>query len=181
MRRNCSLEPLPLPEDDFYRPPESRDFFDSFLSSLNTLPAPEKPHAQSPSNGPEADGARLLEFQRKGYYLTYLSECPLTALHFANSDRAGNLLGARDEEDDPASRECISRLSPTLLRRIRFNYKPKHVALLGTNLSPLIEAFERAGMGPLLLLDHGAPLTIPGCGLYLEPSIKSPGATSSLP
>src|ERR1700682_4797601 len=79
-----ALEPLPLPEDDFYRPPESRDFFDSFLSSLNTLPAPEKPHAQSPSNGPEADGARLLEFQRKGYYLTYLSECPLTALHFAN-------------------------------------------------------------------------------------------------
>jgi hypothetical protein len=31
-------------------------------------------------------------------------------------------------------------------------------------LSPLIGVFEDAGLGPLLLLDRGAPLTIPGTG-----------------
>jgi hypothetical protein len=141
-----ALDPMPRPEDEFYRPPESRQFFDSLLSALDISAHPE-------SNAAEAAAASLLEFQRRGYYLTYLSECPLP-LPNSTSDNA----------DGSATRECISRLAPTLVKRIRFNYKPKHVALLGSNLSPVIEIFEQAGIAPLLLLDQGRPLTVPSAG-----------------
>ncbi len=137
-----ALDPMPCPEDEFYRPPESRQFFDSLLSALDIS-------TQAESNAAEADAANLLEFQRRGYYLTYLSECPLPRSHLAS---------------ESAARERILRLAPTLIKRIRFNYQPKHVALLGTNLSPLIEIFEQSGMAPLLLLDQGRPLTVPSAG-----------------
>jgi hypothetical protein len=140
-----ALEPRPRLEDDFYRPPESRDFFDPFLSSLNILSEAGKKATEA--NGHEADVSRLLEFQRRGYYLTYLSECPVAP------------------EDANVARECISRQAATLVKRIRFNYKPKHIALVGTNLNPLIEVFQQAGMGPLLDSNQAAPLTIPDSGV----------------
>jgi hypothetical protein len=141
-----ALDPMPRPEDEFYRPAESRQFFDSLLSALDI-----STHAES--NAAEAAPANLLEFQRRGYYLTYLSECPLPLPHSTNENADGS-----------AASECISRLAPTLVKRIRFNYKPKHVALLGTNLTPLIEIFEQSGIASLLLLDEGAPLTVPSAG-----------------
>src|SRR6266571_1146765 len=142
-----ALQPMPRPEDDFYRPPESRDFFDSFLSALDIAP--------------EDGNAMLLEFQKRGYCLTYLSECPVTPQDSASPGRMQGRPEAGQKTGDSVARECISRLAPTLIKRIRFNYKPKHIALLGTNLSPLIEIFEQAGMAPLLLLDQGRPLTVP--------------------
>jgi hypothetical protein len=128
-----ALEPMARPEDDFYEPPKARDFFDSFMTALDISP----------------DAASLLEFQRRGYYLTYLSECPATP-------RAAD---PNTEEDLLA--DCIPRLAPILVKRIRFKYKPKHVALLGINLQPLIEILEQSGLGPLLLLDRGGPLALP--------------------
>ena len=160
-----TLEPVPRPEDDFYRPPQSRDFFDAFLSALNI--SPEAGKANLESNGSEGDTAKLLEFQRRGYYLSYLSECPVTPPLPAGPSRER----ASQDRDESIASECISRLAPTLVKRIRFNYKPKHVALLGTNMAPLIEVFEHAGIGPLLVLHQGAPLTIPVCGLYFEPAV----------
>jgi hypothetical protein len=140
-----ALEPMPRLEDDFYRPPESRNFFDPFLSALDILPEAGK--QSRGANGREADIARLLEFQRKGYYLVYLSECPLLARADAN-----------------ATRERISSLAPTLIKRIRFNYKPKHIALVGTDLQPLSEVLQQSGMGALLDINRAAPLTIPNSG-----------------
>jgi hypothetical protein len=136
-----ALEPMARPEDDFYRPSESRDFFESFLTALN-IPA-----------GPEPDTAGLLEFQRRGYYVTYLSECPSAPRPAADSN-----------DDGDVALDCIPRLAPTLVKRIRFNYKPKYVALLGTTLRPLIEILVQSGMGPLLLLDRGGPLALPRAG-----------------
>jgi hypothetical protein len=140
-----ALDPPPRPEDEFYRPPEARRFFDSLLSALDISTDAE-------SNPGEA-AANLLEFQRRGYYLTYLSECPLPVRNSTSENADGS-----------AASESISRLAPTLVKRIRFNYKPKHVALLGANLSPLIEIFGQAGVTPLLLLDQGRPLTVPSAG-----------------
>ncbi len=165
-----AFDPMPRLEDDFYKKAES--------------------------TGRDAGPAMLLEFQRRGYYLTYLSECPVTPEHFANVEvtRGMTNLGiahrAADSGIDGAqvgnARECISRLAPTLIKRIRFNYRPKHVVLLGTHLSPLIGVFEDAGLGPLLLLDRGAPLTIPGTGdgssltLFRRAvNIETPFATTS--
>src|SRR5580700_3179141 len=100
------LAPRIRTEDDFYGPAESKEFIDPFLEALEISQSSSDktaleidPHA--------ADLARLVEFQRRGYYLAYLSECPIP------------------ENVEPAA-VTIARLGPTLVRRIRLNYKPKH-------------------------------------------------------
>jgi hypothetical protein len=113
---------------------------DPFLSDLVIL-ATEGPSALPPTDA-VADSARLAEFQHRGYYLAYLSECPI---------------GAQEESVESA----IARLAPTLIRRIRFNYKPKQIAPLGPELAALIPALRAAGIGPILTLDDGQPLPDP--------------------
>lgn len=128
-------------EDEFFAPPEAKAFFDSFLEALD-IPLP----SASPSATPKMrDRERLAEFQRRGHFLAYLSECPLPP-------------GA------PAATAAIDRLAPNLIRRIRFNYRPKHVALLGPELAPLVEVLRNAGIGPSLILHAGLPLPLPGTG-----------------
>jgi hypothetical protein len=122
--------PQTRPQDDFYRPPESPEFFDAFMDAV-----------EIPVFGTETDvgtgqldraAARLGEFQRRGYYLSYLSECPIV-----RSDNAASI--------------AIARLGPTLIRRVRFNYKPKRVVLLGNDLSPLLDLLNEAGMSSSLV------------------------------
>jgi hypothetical protein len=127
-----ALAPSQHPENDFYGPPESGEFFDPFLEALSI-----------PANSEKS--ARLAEFQRRGYYLAYISECPL---------------GANQE---PAA-ATIARLGPTLVRRIRFNYRPKDIAPLGQDLLPLVEVLRTGGVGPVLTIDKGSPLSIPRTG-----------------
>jgi hypothetical protein len=138
-----ALAPAVRLEDDFYGPAESQEFFDPFLEALEIPSA-----AARTAPGPEihaADTARLAEFQRRGYYLAYLSECPIP-----------------EDKEPPAS--TMARLGPTLIRRIRFNYKPKHIAPLGQELSPLVDILREAGVGPVLTLDHGLALPAPRTG-----------------
>jgi hypothetical protein len=116
--------PFAPPEDDFYAPPESRQFFDSFMEAVDILASGNTPSAEAKQHD---DAARLAEFQRRGYYLSYLSECPA-----AGEDASANV--------------AIPRLGPTLARRIRFNYKPRQSVILGSELSPLREVLERAGL-----------------------------------
>jgi hypothetical protein len=135
--------PAVRPEDDFYAPPESEEFFDSFLDALEI---PSFADRTAPGSDKRATGtARLAEFQRRGYYLAYLSECPIP------------------ENEEPAA-STIARLGPTLIRRIRFNYKPKHIAPLGQELLPLVDILRVAGIGPILTLDHGLALPSPRTG-----------------
>jgi hypothetical protein len=122
--------PSARPEDDFYGPPESREFFDPFMAAVE-IPAAG---GGTPAGAESLEGGtgRLVEFQRRGYYLSYLSECPISAL---------------DDHVNPA----ISRLGSTLLRRVRLNYKPKHIAVLGGSLGPLRDIFEKAGIASTLI------------------------------
>jgi hypothetical protein len=122
--------PLIRPEDDFYGPPESRDFFNRLLGAVE-IPASGSTTAPG-EDLREKDAARLVEFQHRGYYLSYLSECPLPT-------------------DDQAVPAAISRLGPALLRRIRFNYRPRQIAVLGRPLRPLGDIFEKAAMPSTLL------------------------------
>jgi hypothetical protein len=121
--------PLFRLEDDFYRPPEAREFFDPFMDALEIPASTSKPDSDVDTR--EGDTRRLVEFQHRGFYLSYLSECPIS------------------EKDDTVS-GSIARLGSTLLRRIQFNYKPKHIAILGGNLSPLRDTFEKAGLSSTL-------------------------------
>ena len=129
------------PENEFYGPPQSRDFFDDFLNALE-IPAPADEGAGRTT---DSDLARLAEFQRRGYYLAYLSECPLV------------------ESGDNAN-TAIAKLSPTLIRRIRFNYKPRLVAPLGQEIAPLVEVLRAAEVGPILTPSGGQVLPVPGTG-----------------
>ena len=136
-----AMAPPPRPEDDFYAPPESKQFFELFMEALEISAGKATLETSPQATGTE----RLVEFQRRGHFLAYLSECPLAA-------------------DGQATPETIARLAPNLLRRIRFNYKPKHVALLGQELAPLIELLRNAGIGPSLILHQGLPLPFPSTG-----------------
>jgi hypothetical protein len=138
-----ALAPPVRAEDDFYGPAESKEFADPFLEALG-IPSPADGVAAE-SAGHATDSARLAEFQRRGYYLAYLSECPIPV----NAEPAAS---------------TIARLGPTLIRRIRFNYKPKHVAPLGQELFPLVELLSVAGIGPIMTLDQGLALPTPRTG-----------------
>jgi len=137
------LAPLQNPADDFYGPPQSRDFFDSLMDALEIAAPSAK--ASTEADRSMNDAARLAEFQRRGFYMSYVSECPIP-------DESGNASTA------------IASLIPALVRRIQFNYKPKHIVLLGSNVKPLIETLEESGMGPLLLLQNRQPLAVPSPG-----------------
>src|SRR5579862_9186372 len=80
-------------KDDFHGLPKSRTFLDSLLDALDVSGPETKTSAEMES--PEAGFARLGEFQRRGYYLAYLSECPLP-------------------DDKDSVREAIDRLGPSL-------------------------------------------------------------------
>lgn len=123
-----TLAPAARLADDFYGPPESREFFDPFLEALEIPLLSDKAGSES---GARAGEARLAEFQRRGYYLVHLSECPL------------------GEETERAA-GAISRLGATLVRRIRYNYKPKGIAVLGCELTLLIDLLKSAGVDPLV-------------------------------
>jgi hypothetical protein len=126
-------------EDDFYAAPEKSHLLGSLgISNVES---------QSPAR---SDASALLgEFQRHGYYLAYLSECPSAPLGSANGELAP---------------ESVSRLAPTLIRRIRFNYKPKLIAPLGPELLPLVAALRTSGIGLILTQSAGQPLPVPRAG-----------------
>jgi hypothetical protein len=138
-----ALAPTAALEDDFYGPPKSKEFLDAFMEALEIHPSPEKLDPGTPVRTSES--ARLVEFQRRGYYLAYISECPIP-------------------ENAELAPSTIARLSPTLIRRIRFNYKPKNIAPLGRELFPLVELLSAAGIGPILTLDQGQVLPTPRTG-----------------
>jgi len=133
-----ALAPPIRAHDDFYAPAESKEFIEPFLEALEIPPSMHKP-------------VRLAEYQRRGYYLTYLSECPIP------------------ENAEPVA-ATIARLGPTLIRRIKFNFRPKHIAPMGQELTPLAEMLRAAGIGPLVTLDHGLVLPTPrtGPGVWME-------------
>jgi hypothetical protein len=138
-----ALAPAARPEDDFYGPAAAKEFFDPFLEALEIHTST---HAAAPGSDTQAaDSARLAEFQRRGFYLAYLSECPMP------------------EEKEPAA-STVARLGPTLIRRIRFNYRPKHIAPFGQELSPLVDMLRTEGISPILTLDQGLVLPTPRTG-----------------
>lgn len=155
-----SLAPAFRPEDDFYDLSESKKILDPLLEALEIFPPAER--ATSESHDHSAHSIRLAEFQRRGHYLAYLSECPI-----------------REDEEPTAS--TIARLAPTLIRRIRFNYRPKYIAPLGHELLPLLETLRAAGIGPILARERGQILPIPRTGDREWPELFRRAVDSAAP
>lgn len=137
-----ALAPPPRTADDFYAPARSKGFFNPFLDALEIASGTQVPVGGDVGGD---DLARLAEFQRRGYYLVYLSECPLP-------------------ENGESAAETIRRLGPTLTRRIRFNYRPKQIAPLGQELSPLVELLKGHQIAAVLTSGDGLALPTPGTG-----------------
>jgi len=79
----------------------------------------------------------LAVFQRAGYLLAYLLECP--AVDAANRATA------------------LRRRLPSLLARIRRSYKPKRVVIVGQELSALVTQVTAAEVGLQVILHRGQP------------------------
>ncbi len=90
----------------------------------------------------------LAEFQRRGYFLAFAVECP--------SDVTGSI---------------VEQLSPAVLKRIQFSYKPRFIVLLSSSTQPLIRALEKTGLGNRLVLPNDSAINWP---LGSDPSALAP-------
>jgi hypothetical protein len=138
-----ALAPPANAADDFYAPASSKEFFKPFLEALGISSSAEKSASEDGSR--VSDLSKLAEFQRRGFFLAYLSECPLP-----------------QSKETPL--QTINRLGSTMARRIKFNYRPKQIVPLGQELSPLVEMLNQQGLGPVLTSAGGHVLTLPGTG-----------------
>jgi hypothetical protein len=91
-------------------------------------------------DGKSAEAA-LAEFQRGGFLLTHVLECPL--------------------EGDPVGLPALmaSRL-PGVLTRIRRSLKPKRLAMISSSLQEFLPAFAAGGLPSSLLLDGEKPFSL---------------------
>jgi hypothetical protein len=90
--------------------------------------------------------ATLSEFQRGGFLLGYVLECPLN-----------------DGSGDPAAVQALlkSRLA-LLLARIRRSYRPKRIAPISTLLSPLLGSLTEKDLGCAVVLEGDKPFALDG-------------------
>jgi hypothetical protein len=93
----------------------------------------------------KSNESRLVEFQKRGFFCADLVECPVEEIApgVANASELARCYG------------------PTLVKRIQFSYKPKHVVLLPTRARDLIPVLQQAELGDRLLLYQGLPLHLP--------------------
>jgi hypothetical protein len=88
------------------------------------------------------------EFQRAGFFLTHVLECPL--------------------DGDPAQGEATAALLAgrlqTVATRIRRSLKPKRVMAVTDELAPVVEDILALDLGCPVVLDHGKPFRLEGRG-----------------
>jgi hypothetical protein len=128
----CAAAPQHI-EDELYArerqssSSESRTYLDSLLAAAGV--SLEKSPAE-----------QLTEFQRLGFYLARLVECPLGTTR------------------PPA--DLARRYGPTLVKRIQLSYKPRRIALLDPVPTGLPELLAAAGFGDALI-KSGEGIAIP--------------------
>jgi hypothetical protein len=91
----------------------------------------------------------LSEFQRGGFFLTHVLECPLE----------------NGQPVDPPCEALLERRASQVLTRIRRSLKPKRVILISELLAPLAARFSSAEMGCPVLLDGGKPFGLDSSGI----------------
>lgn len=136
-----SAPPLRV-EDYFYsvakdrsvRSVGSRMYFDEITKVLGPRP----------SGTSHNEEALLADFQRRGFYLTHVVECPI------------------EKEEDVES--AIYRMAPKLLIRAQKSYQPKHILLLSQPTQHVVELLETEGWEGKLILDDDGPFFDPFLG-----------------
>jgi hypothetical protein len=90
--------------------------------------------------------ATLAEFQRQGFFLTHVLECPL-------EDGAGDRI-----------QELIGNRLPAVLTRIRRSLKPKRLAPISKWLEQFLPDLASGTLPGAMLLDQGKPFAVDGDG-----------------
>jgi len=83
----------------------------------------------------------LSEFQRVGFFLTHVLECPLETGQAGESPRE----------------DLLMRRVSAVMTRIRRSLKPKRVVLISGLLTPLAARLSNAELGCPVILDDGKP------------------------
>ena len=101
--------------------------------------------------------ATLAEFQRRGYLLTHVLECP------------------GEYRDQTVLRSAMEQRIGATMARIRRSFKPKRVVLLGEELEPFVAQFKAADLGAeLLLSDAGQPFPLSSAELVTKLTAATP-------
>lgn len=98
-----------------------------------------------PYSGKSAN-AVLVDFQRRGFFLVHVLECPPSA---GASGRA-------------AMQAVLEERLPSLFTRVRRSLKPRRVVIVSSILEPLTGRFVEGNLGCPVLLDHGKPFGMEG-------------------
>jgi hypothetical protein len=88
--------------------------------------------------------AVLVEFQRGGFFLTHVLECPLE----------------NKEAQMPSREELLSSRLPQVMARIRRSLKPKRVVLISELLATLCGTLSAVNLRCPVVLDDGEPFGI---------------------
>jgi len=135
--------PAGTPEDDFYYPATprsgrslaSRMYFDELAVASGI---------ERDSLATIDESTALADFQRRGFFLAHIAECPIA--------------------DATELRSAINRLAPTLLRRLEASYKPKFVAPVGMAAAEVIPFLQMSGWKDRLILAKDGPFEDPFLG-----------------
>ncbi len=83
------------------------------------------------------------EFQRRGFFVTHVLECPLDAA-----------------SDAATTESAVAARLATVFTRIRRSLKPKRLVFISDLLTPLVPKFPDAQLGCDLVLDEGHAFTL---------------------
>ena len=84
------------------------------------------------------------EFQRAGFFLTHVLECPLE----------------RDHENSSAATALLKNRLNAVAIRMRRSLKPKRVMAITEELTPIVEDILAIDLGCPVILDHGKPFRL---------------------
>jgi hypothetical protein len=101
--------------------------------------------------------ATLAEFQRRGYLLTHVLECP------------------GEYSDESGLNSAMERRIAATMARIRRSFKPRRVVLLGEQLEPFVARLKSEDLGAeLLLTDAGQPFPLAATDLVTKLTAVTP-------
>jgi hypothetical protein len=111
----------------------------------------------TPGKSPETV---LSEFQRGGFFLTHVLECPLET----------------SDAEQASYESLLAERVSQVLTRIRRSLKPKRVVLISDSLAPLAAILSSAELGCPVILDNGKPFGLDssdfsGAALHLRQAL----------